>query len=139
MFAKADVAYTLAFSILMLNTDLHSTRIKDQNRMNKSDFIRNNRGINDNGDLPDDFLGAIFDEIQRNEIVLDEERTVKELERMTSVGVSTSAREMDKQRREIFRREMKQVEKKSQTMMKLKNRVVAPFTSAVHVDHARSM
>jgi brefeldin A-inhibited guanine nucleotide-exchange protein len=41
VFAKADTAYTLAFSIIMLNTDLHSSQIK--NKMDKDAFIRNNR------------------------------------------------------------------------------------------------
>jgi Sec7-like guanine-nucleotide exchange factor len=75
--------------------------------MSKQDFVRNNRGINDNSDLPEDFLGSIFDEISRNEIVMEEERTVKELQKMISVGISASARELEEQRRVIFRRETK--------------------------------
>ena len=43
VFAKADTAYTLAFSIIMLNTDLHSSQIK--NKMDKEAFIRNNRYV----------------------------------------------------------------------------------------------
>jgi brefeldin A-inhibited guanine nucleotide-exchange protein len=137
IFAKADVAYTLAFSIMMLNTDQHSTRIK--HRMTLSDFLRNNRGINDNSDLPDEFLAAIFEDIAKNEIVLEEERTVKELERMTAVGVSSNAREMERQRRELFKRETKHIEKKSQSLMRRKDKTMVPFKSATHVDHARPM
>jgi brefeldin A-inhibited guanine nucleotide-exchange protein len=124
---------------MQLNTDQHSSRIKNQNRMNKQDFIRNNRGINDNSDLPEELLSSIFDEISRNEIVLDEEHTVKELEKMTAVGVSLSSRDLERQRRELFRREMRQIEKKSQSMMKRKDRTATPFKSALHKDHARSM
>ena len=65
VFAKADIAYILAFSTIMLNTDQHSSQIK--HRMDKAAFIKNNRGINDNDDLPEEFLGAIFDEISQNE------------------------------------------------------------------------
>ncbi|KAL1955236.1 hypothetical protein VTO42DRAFT_8895 [Malbranchea cinnamomea] len=72
-FATADAAYVLAYSVIMLNTDLHSSRIKGR-RMTKEDFIRNNRGINDNKDLPDEYLSSIYDEIASNEIVLDTER-----------------------------------------------------------------
>ena len=36
--------------------------------MTKLEFIRNNRGINDSQDLPEDFLHAIYDEIAENKI-----------------------------------------------------------------------
>lgn len=72
-FANADTAYVLAYSVIMLNTDQHSSKIK-QKRMTIEDFIKNNRGINDNADLPDDYLTGIFDEIANNEIVLNTER-----------------------------------------------------------------
>lgn len=72
-FANADTAYVLAYSVIMLNTDQHSAKIKSR-RMTKEDFIKNNRGINDNADLPDEYLGGIYDEIANNEIVLNTER-----------------------------------------------------------------
>ncbi|KAI2880983.1 hypothetical protein CBS11852_9854 [Aspergillus niger] len=84
-FANADTAYVLAYSVIMLNTDQHSAKIKGR-RMTKEDFIKNNRGINDNQDLPDDYLGSIYDEIAKNEIVLDTER-----EHAANLGIPTSA------------------------------------------------
>ncbi|KAH0561930.1 hypothetical protein GP486_003364 [Trichoglossum hirsutum] len=72
-FANADTAYVLAYSVIMLNTDQHSSKLKGR-RMTKEDFIKNNRGINDSADLPDEYLSGIFDEIASNEIVLDTER-----------------------------------------------------------------
>lgn len=33
LFSHADVAYTLAFSIIMLNTDAHSSMLKDSDRV----------------------------------------------------------------------------------------------------------
>ncbi|KAL4892440.1 hypothetical protein BDV59DRAFT_41989 [Aspergillus ambiguus] len=83
-FANADTAYVLAYSVIMLNTDQHSSKVK--RRMTKEDFIKNNRGINDNQDLPDDYLGSIFDEIASNEIVLDTER-----EQAANLGIPTGA------------------------------------------------
>ncbi|KAL7629831.1 guanine nucleotide exchange protein for ADP-robosylation factor [Parahypoxylon ruwenzoriense] len=71
-FANADTAYVLAYSVILLNTDLHSSKIAK--RMSKEDFIKNNRGINDNADLPDEYLIGIYDEIASNEIVLKSER-----------------------------------------------------------------
>lgn len=73
-FANADTAYILAYSVIMLNTDQHSEKIKGSNRMTKEDFIKNNRGINDSADLPEEYLTAIYDEIRLNEIVLEGER-----------------------------------------------------------------
>lgn len=71
-FANADTAYVLAYSVIMLNTDLHSSKVAK--RMTKEDFIKNNRGINDNANLPDEYLIGIYEEIDSNEIVLKSER-----------------------------------------------------------------
>jgi brefeldin A-inhibited guanine nucleotide-exchange protein len=50
----------------MLNTDQHNPQVKK--RMTLEEFIRNNRGINDNADLPSEYLEAIFNDIRNNEI-----------------------------------------------------------------------
>ncbi|KAF2279267.1 uncharacterized protein EI97DRAFT_464568 [Westerdykella ornata] len=72
-FANADTAYVLAYSVIMLNVDQHSKKLKGA-RMTPEDFIKNNRGINDSADLPDDYLRGIFEEIAHNEIVLNTEQ-----------------------------------------------------------------
>eukprot|EP01137_Pigoraptor_chileana_P023431 Opistho-2@89690 len=66
VFVNADTAYVLAFSVVMLNTDLHNPSVK--NKMTKDGFIRNNRGINDGKDLPREFLEALYDGIRNEEI-----------------------------------------------------------------------
>lgn len=68
VFANADTAYVLAYSVIMLNTDQHSPQIKV--RMTPEDFVRNNRGINDNADLPEEYLLDIFNTIRTDEIKL---------------------------------------------------------------------
>ncbi|KAF8450474.1 hypothetical protein L210DRAFT_3386076 [Boletus edulis BED1] len=70
-FKNADTVYVLSYSTIMLNTDAHNRQVKI--RMTKSDFIRNNRGINDGEDLPEELLFSIFDEIQHNEIRMKDE------------------------------------------------------------------
>ena len=45
LFASADTAYVLAYSIIMLTTDLHSAQVK--NKMTKEQYIKMNRGINE--------------------------------------------------------------------------------------------
>jgi brefeldin A-inhibited guanine nucleotide-exchange protein len=72
VFANADTAYVLAYSVIMLNTDLHNPQIKK--RMSKPDFVKNNRGINDNANLPQEFLEEIYEEILNNEIKMKEEQ-----------------------------------------------------------------
>lgn len=68
-FSSADTAYVLAYSVIMLNTDAHNNMVKD--KMTKADFIRNNRGIDDGKDLPEEYLGALYDQIVRNEIKMN--------------------------------------------------------------------
>ncbi|KAH8982655.1 Sec7-domain-containing protein [Lactarius hatsudake] len=70
-FANADAAYVLSYSTIMLNTDAHNPVVK--HRMTKNDFIKNNRGINDNADLPEELLSTIYDEIVNNEIRMKDE------------------------------------------------------------------
>ncbi|KAL0376282.1 UNVERIFIED_CONTAM: Brefeldin A-inhibited guanine nucleotide-exchange protein 1 [Sesamum calycinum] len=70
-FTSADTAYVLAYSVIMLNTDAHNSMVKD--KMTKADFIRNNRGIDDGKDLPEDYLGALYDQIVKNEIKMNAE------------------------------------------------------------------
>jgi brefeldin A-inhibited guanine nucleotide-exchange protein len=67
-FSNRDIPY----SILILNTDLHSNEIKD--KMTKLTFIKNNRNIHSAGsnELINEFLTNIYDSILKEEIILDE-------------------------------------------------------------------
>jgi len=110
VFANADTAYTLAFSVIMLNTDQHSSQIK--NRMEKSDFIKNNRGINNNADLPDEFLSEIFDEISNNEIVMEEEQA----NQISKIAKGQLLSEQE--RKELYYKEVEKIQKLSQELIK---------------------
>jgi brefeldin A-inhibited guanine nucleotide-exchange protein len=72
-YANADTAYVLSYSVIMLNVDQHSKKMKGA-RMTPQDFIKNNRGINDEADLPDEYITGIYEDIARNEIVLHTEQ-----------------------------------------------------------------
>ncbi|CUA77416.1 Protein transport protein sec71 [Schizosaccharomyces pombe 972h-] [Rhizoctonia solani] len=75
VFKDADPAYVLAYSVIMLNTDAYNPQVKK--RMTKADFIKNNRGINDGSDLPEEMLSTIYDDIQTKEIRMkDEEEAI---------------------------------------------------------------
>lgn len=90
VFPSADVAFILAFSIIMLNTDLHNPAIKEERRMTREGFVRNNRGICDGGtDLPEEFLTSIFDRIKTNPISLKEDDDARERAGETNKGSSS--------------------------------------------------
>ncbi|XP_022989285.1 brefeldin A-inhibited guanine nucleotide-exchange protein 1-like [Cucurbita maxima] len=83
-FTSADTAYVLAYSVIMLNTDAHNNMVKD--KMTKADFIRNNRGIDDGKDLPDEYLGALYDQIVRNEIKMNSDSSASQSKQATSIN-----------------------------------------------------
>ncbi|KAL3921345.1 MAG: hypothetical protein SGILL_002796 [Bacillariaceae sp.] len=69
----SDVAFLLSFSIIMLNTDQHNDNIREDRKMKKSDFVRNNtdygKDITEPGkELPREYLEAIYDSIRDEEI-----------------------------------------------------------------------
>lgn len=115
IFAKADTAYTLAYSVIMLNTDQHSSKIR--HRMDLAAFIKNNRGINDNGNLPDELLTDIFNEINRNEIVMEEEQAGKFA--ALAVGWGADDLDNDRTRMELYRKEIALIQKKSQQLIRV--------------------
>ena len=87
-----DAVYVLAYSIIMLNTDLHNPQVT--RRMTIADYQRNLRGVNDGQDFDEAYLAAIYDSIRRREIVMPEEQagqlgfdyTWKELLRRARLG-----------------------------------------------------
>ncbi|KAL9243878.1 hypothetical protein vseg_017715 [Gypsophila vaccaria] len=64
--ADKDAAFILAYSLIMLNTDLHNVQVKK--KMTEEDFIRNNRRINAGEDLPREYLLELYHSICKNEI-----------------------------------------------------------------------
>ncbi|KAK6918504.1 Mon2/Sec7/BIG1-like, HDS [Dillenia turbinata] len=82
-FTSADTAYVLAYSVILLNTDAHNPMVK--NKMSPEDFIRNNRGIDDGKDLPEEYLRSLFERISKNEIKMkDDKLAPQQKQRMNS-------------------------------------------------------
>lgn len=77
-FENADAVFTLSFSIILLNTDLHNPNIPSEKKMNKQGFVRNNQGINGGGDFDIKFQHDIFDRINENQISLREDEKARE-------------------------------------------------------------
>ncbi|KAG5645886.1 hypothetical protein DXG03_005033 [Asterophora parasitica] len=71
-----DAVYVLAYSVIMLNTDLHNPQVRRyQKRMAIEDYQRNLRGVNDGENFTPEFLQNIYDSIRKREIVMPEEHT----------------------------------------------------------------
>ncbi|NXQ23651.1 BIG2 protein, partial [Alaudala cheleensis] len=132
LFASADTAYVLAYSIIMLTTDLHSPQVK--NKMTKEQYIKMNRGINDSKDLPEEYLSTIYEEIEGKKIAMKE---TKEYAITTKSSKPSVANE--KQRRLLYNLEMEQMAKTAKALMEAVSHAKAPFTSATHLDHVRPM
>jgi len=60
-FKSVDACYVVSFSIIMLNTSLHNTNVKDKITMDG--FVRMNKGVNDGGDLSTEMLEEIYNSI----------------------------------------------------------------------------
>lgn len=54
--------------------------------MSKADFIRNNRGINDGKDLPEDYLGSLYDQIVKNEIKMNADSSAPQNKQSNSIN-----------------------------------------------------
>jgi hypothetical protein len=69
--ATTDTVYLLAFSIIMLHTDLHNPNIRPEKRMTCADFIKNNTNygheISKGKNLPPELLESIFKQISEEE------------------------------------------------------------------------
>ena len=131
VFPTADVAFILAFSIIMLNTDLHNPAIKEERRMTKEGFVRNNRGIADGQDLPQELLHAIFDRIQNNPISLKEDDEAREKAGEGAPGstalpsglspaafFSSHYEDLDRTKESNFRNERDQIVRTTESLLK---------------------
>ncbi|KAJ9053099.1 GDP/GTP exchange factor for ARF [Entomophthora muscae] len=67
-----DSVYLLAYSILMVNTDLHSHQVK--RKIQFPSFKNMHTGSNGGKGVDEDFLRSIYDAIAKEEIVLPEEQ-----------------------------------------------------------------
>lgn len=65
-FRSADSVMVLAYAIIMLTTNLHSSNVKD--KMKKHEFIRQNNTVNDGENFPGDFLAKVYDDIKQEEL-----------------------------------------------------------------------
>lgn len=135
-FPTADAAFILAFSIIMLNTDLHNPAIKEDRKMTIKSFQRMNSGVCDGGDFPDEMLADIFNRIKNNPISLKEDDDARESAGMSKTGESTASAlstasdfffgshyvEQDKTREDNYQKEGDQIVRDTESMLKRKRK-----------------
>lgn len=126
IFANADAAYVLAYSLIMLNTDAHSAQIKK--KMTQEEFVKMNRGINDSKDLPTPFLEQSYQAITTNEIKIKDDGMSRESTTMSRPSKS-----------KLFHMESAIMVKESQEAFKLKARKKSVYHSSRNVEHVRPM
>ncbi|SCU89569.1 LAME_0E04324g1_1 [Lachancea meyersii CBS 8951] len=144
-FSKADTAYVLSYSIIMLNTDLHSSQIK--NKMTLQEFIENNAGIDNGNDVSEEYMVKLFNEIAENEIKLQSEQH----QAMLSGDVSTShqqpsafsffsSRDLN---REAYMQVSKEISSKTELVFrnlpKNKGNESVVYHAASHIEHVKSV
>lgn len=130
MFANADCAFVLSFSLIMLQTDLHNPTIR--NRMTKDEFVRNNRGINDGKDLPREFLEKLYEGVQNNPISLREDEEAKH-------RLETQAAQSASQKHDLFVRETENMVLRSQEILQTKGGKNSAYVAAQSVEHVRPL
>ena len=121
-FASADLSYILAFSTIMLQTNLHNPAIREERKMSKEQFIKQNKGISSDGELSEELLGDIYTRIAASPIsITDDEKAIKKAKKEEQVFLvfQTSS---DKRRKDAFNNERKEMVRASEAMFKQKVR-----------------
>lgn len=103
MFSNADSAYVLAYAVIMLHTDAHSSQVK--NKMTKETFIKNAQGISD--DLEEDFLSEIYDRTVSKEIKMKDD----------PLAAPDKAKTNAEQKRNLYLQEAKEFLQTTQRML----------------------
>ncbi len=120
-FASADMAFILAFSTIMLQTNLHNPAIKDDKRMTKVQFIKQNKGITSDGELSDELLSEIYDRIAAEPISMTEDESASKALKAEADGTFVAFQVSDESRRmDAFNDERKEMMRKGQSLFKKK-------------------
>lgn len=126
VFPSADTAFVLAFSIIMLNTDLHNPAIREERRMTKEGFRRQNEGICNGSNLDEEFVDGIYDRIKANPFVLKEDEEArekaKEPELASSLNGMVFGTPAERRKRDMFQLEREDMVKAGETIFQQASR-----------------
>lgn len=121
-FVSADMCFILAFSTIMLQTNLHNPAIRDDKRMTKEQFIKQNKGISADGELPEPMLMDIYDRIAAEPISINsDEKAIKKAKKDESSNfvfqVST-----EKKKKDAFNNERKEMVRAGEAAIKMNSK-----------------
>lgn len=142
IFANADTAFILSYSTILLHTDAHNPMVRK--KMTKEEFVRNNRGINDGGDLPYDFLSGLYNRITTSEFRLSANMRDSAHEAATAAMAGTAVASVlvdQTERAKIFKDESDKLMAQSKVLFANRRKTTEDYTyfSASNVYHARLM
>ena len=96
-FETEDAAYVLAYSIIMLQTDLHNPNIKEEKKISVLGFQNMCRGINNKKNFPPEYLAGIHARIKADPFTLREDdvaRKEKNAARLSTKPKNMSAADL---------------------------------------------
>ena len=137
-FASADMAFILAFSTIMLQTNLHNPAIREDKRMTKEEFIKQNTKISEDGELSVDMLMDIYDRIAAQPISMTQDDKLNRKQKkdeQSTFGVFQVSN--DKRRHDAFNDERKEMVRAGEAMFKKKsksNKIFLRQSSPSHDD-----
>jgi brefeldin A-inhibited guanine nucleotide-exchange protein len=118
-FASADMAFILAFSTIMLQTNLHNPAIRDDKRMTKEQFLKQNKGISADGELSDDLLSEIYDRIAAAPIsITEDEKLARKVKKEEPASFTVFQVSNDKRRKDAFNHERKEMVRTGEAMFR---------------------
>ncbi len=97
--------------------------------MTRGEFIRNNRGINESEDLPEEYLSSIYAEIASSQIKMKSSTT------NLTKGVISDA----KKRSQLWKQEEEMITQTAGALMESASNRTDVFTSATRLEHVRPM
>ncbi len=97
--------------------------------MTCEEFIRNNRGINDSEDLPEEYLSGIYNEIASSQIKMKSDTT------HLTKGVIADA----KKRNQLWNQDSEMISQTAGALMESASNKKDVFTSATRLEHVRPM
>ncbi len=107
VFANAEAAFMVAYSVIMLTTDLHRSKKSTQTPETFASMLR---GLNDGANFPAEFTLGIYQNIAKNPI------TVQDVDLMNERATGTLG---DREKAELFRTETSIAVKRSVAMLQM--------------------
>lgn len=118
VFASADMAFILAFSTIMLQTNLHNPAIRDDKRMTKEQFIKQNKGITADGELPDQLLSEIYDRISSQPISINQDEKFRKSKKDEHTSFVVFQATNDRKKKDAFNSERLEMVKAGEAMFR---------------------